>query len=105
MSAITLTFLNGCTAPVYYNNVTYNDTQQALYAAQIDMEEKVNSVTPLENFIAKKAKIIIPNRQIAGIAIINKNWSIPKSGLDYLTEVNFLGFTNPILQKSNSLLI
>jgi hypothetical protein len=91
ITIVTFTILNGCTAPVYYKNVAYNDSQQALSVAKIDIRGKVEGVVPLENFIAKKAKIITPNRKISGLGITNKSWAIPKSGIDYLTEVIFIG--------------
>lgn len=88
-----LTLLCGCASGKYtYKGLTYSDPQHSLQLQQADRNQEVRAIKPLENWIAKSAEIIVPNRKICQILISNKTFMTPQSAIDYLTESNFLSF-------------
>ncbi|MGV8058996.1 MAG: hypothetical protein AB2L12_13390 [Smithellaceae bacterium] len=96
LAAITAsTILYGCASTTYtYKNVTYTNPQERFQAIQTNNDQLVRAVKPLDNFLAKSAIIVVPDRKICQILIGNKTFMTSKNVIDHSTEVNFLYFNS-----------
>ena len=84
--------LCGCASTKYnYKNHTNIGSQQLLQLQQADSDQEIRAVKPLENWVAKSAEIIIPNRKICQ-TLISNTFMQPRSVIDTLAESNHIRF-------------